>query len=89
MKSEIFPETLYVIQGYDVFEVRLVREYNLLGCCRYEGSGRKFDVLASDISSTAFHSKKQAWLKVQLKVIALSEWVELNLSVATGEIPSK
>jgi len=85
MKSEIFPEILYVVNEYDVFEVRLIRAYNLLACARYESTFHRCDVFASDISKTAFHSKRNAWKHVELKVRGLAEWVGINLSTCKSE----
>lgn len=81
MSQEILPQKLYIIHNYDVVECEKIREYNLLGCARYESAYglNKFDILVSDINSIAFASKQKAWLKVQLKLIALSEWVESEL----------
>lgn len=89
MNNSIFPQVLYVVEEYHVYEVKLVREYNLLRCARYETYFRQFDVMASDISKTAFHSKRNAWKHVELKVRALTEWVEMELKFANDETPAQ
>lgn len=80
MNNSIFPEILYVVDKYDVVEVKFRIKYDLLGCAAYfDAFGIRHDVMVSDISKTAFHSEKLAWEAAELKILALQKWVQLNI----------
>ena len=80
MNDSIFPQILYVVEKYDVVKVKFHIKYDLLGCAAYfDTFGVRHDVMVSDISKTAFHSEKLAWEAAELKILALQEWVKLNI----------
>jgi len=80
MNDSIFPKVLYVVDKYDVVEVKFHIKYDLLGCAAYfDAFGIRHDVFVSDISRTAFHSEKPAWEAAEFKILALQKWVKLNI----------